>query len=117
MKRLIARDRNAVRGIFAAACAVVFLLVTVAHTFQHAAQAAPAVSLQIAASITDGSPDTADPAMAEVEHCHGCTILATEIEAQSELTVDARSIQPCATMHSFSPHARLVESPPPRPIA
>jgi hypothetical protein len=116
LKKLIAQDRNALRGIFAAACAAVFLLVNVAHTFEHAAHAAAALSSQQESGVADGSPDMPDPAMADIENCHGCTTVGVAVEAQFELTADARSIVPCARAHSFSPHARAADTPPPRSI-
>lgn len=116
MRGLIARDRKALRGIFAAVCAAAFLLINIAHDFQHAAHAAPGAMSQVEAAIADGSPDTPDPAKADVEHCHGCTILGVAVEAHFELTADVRSIEPCARMHGFSPHALLADTPPPRTI-
>ncbi|WP_453997951.1 hypothetical protein [Afipia felis] len=118
VEELFARmpSRSTLRRMVAVICALSFLLVNFAHTFQHFDVVSTAVSHELSVSVDNNSSDPASPenrSGLSVEHCHACSMIASISEANVVMIAETTSELVSTIGASLRSRTHLAENPPP----
>lgn len=106
--------RHSVCGrMIAVVCALSFLIVSFTHTLQHYQTASATPSHELSFSTGDNSSVPAEQAALLVEHCHGCSMIASVLDVTAIAIVETAS-EPVSTIAVSCRSCSLIaETPPP----
>lgn len=106
--------RSAVlRRAVAILCTLALLTAGFAHNVEHLGGTVATVVIQTDVGSSDDSPDSSKRAPIAIEHCHGCTMVATAVLAPSVLPLAIATELPVRGFAELRPHTRIAETPPP----
>lgn len=106
--------RHSVYGrMIAVVCALSFLIVSFTHTLQHYQTAPTAPSHELSFSTGDDSTAPAEQAALSVEHCHGCSMIASISTVAGVSIAEAGAEQLVLIVDSLRSRAFVAETPPP----
>lgn len=99
--------------MMAVVCALSFLIVSFTHTIQHYQTAPIAASHELSFSTGGDSSPPAEQTALSVEHCHGCSMIASILDV-TDVVVAETSSEPVSIIGvSCRSRSLIAETPPP----
>ena len=99
--------------MIAVVCALSFLFVSFTHILQHYQTTPSAPSYELSISADDGSSIPAEQSTLSVEHCHGCSMVASIFEVVGASIAEAGSERLASVVDRLRSYAFIAETPPP----
>jgi hypothetical protein len=102
------------RRAIAVVCAIAFVLVSFAHTLHHFNGPSPTAIIQAdLGAFDDGGPSASKKASFAIEHCHGCSMIATAVLPPLTTPDRIAADLPARKFDQQRPHTPVTETPPP----